>query len=521
MTDSNIFSPLFGGTPAGVPVQPLQLVGNRSGYHYTTASSGGSRGALSRTKHKIFGNPDSLQLLYAGWDMRSANELITPIGAYRAISAVVAVGGSGHAVGDVITAPSTGAATTTSPTVVTLRVLAVSTGAITKVAIINRGVYDAPLADGAAQASTTGSGTGATFNFEWEGVPGLIRVGVEPDFSATQTSSGPNAARPALSGVLVNGVRDVDIVPKPGQMVLSAPIPIKVGTSSPDAIALRTWTRGLSMPRGRYTVANSEYYSYGSPGEVTLTGSNLAPVVSSDAFLAPLAILGRPARRVNSIVVISHSIAQAIYNAGTGAGDRGDADGNVGWFERAVAGLYPCSAFCRAGDNTSDFVSPNASSGVGSFMRMEALKLMRPRVVVVDLSVNDLLTTYSTTATYEAQLVQMLRGIGVELVGTCTTTPQTSSTDNWATTVNQTKLDGGARDTYIQTRNAAVRAGTHPAGYDFLIDWGATVESTIGSGLWKPNVPGDSTHPKEAWHSTDAWPIARSAIQAAMATLSG
>jgi len=121
--------------------------------------------------------------------------------------------------------------------------------------------------------------------------------------------------------------------------------------------------------------------------------------------------------------------------------------------------------------------------------------------------------TYSTTATYEAQLVQMLRGIGVELVGTCTTTPQTSSTDNWATTVNQTKLDGGARDTYIQTRNAAVRAGTHPAGYDFLIDWGATVESTIGSGLWKPNVPGDSTHPKEAWHSTDAWPIARAAIR--------
>jgi len=499
-----------------LPVQqPLQMVGNRSGYHYTEASSGGSPGALSRTKHKLFGNPDSIHLLYAGWDLRTAKEAITPIGAYRVISASVAAGGSGHALNDVITLTATGAATTTSPTVVKLRVLGISGGAITKVGIVNRGVYDAPLADGAAQASTTGSGISSTFNLEWEGVQGLIRVGVEPDFSATQTASGSTAARAATVGIIPDGARDLDIIPKPGQLILTDPIPIKIGTNSPSNVGLRIWTRGPSMPRGRQTVANSEYYST-STTDATLTGANLAAQVTQGAFLAPIAILGRPTKRQNSIVVISHSIAQAVYNAGTGIGDQGDADGHTGWFERSVAGLYPYSSFARSGDNTSDFIS--TVTGFGSSMRFEALKLMRPRMVIVDLSVNDNQNLYSTMTEREKVLVQLLRGIGVEYVGTCTTTPQTSSTDNWATTGNQTKLDAGARDVYTQARNTAVRAGTHPAGYDFLIDWGASVESTVGSGLWKPNVPGDNTHPKQDWHAGDGMTIARAAIQAVMPT---
>lgn len=71
----------------------------------------------------------------------------------------VAAGGSGYVVGDLITL-----AGGTSTIAAVVEVTSVSTGAVTGFRIYNAGVYSAAPTDPVAQASTTGSGTGATFN---------------------------------------------------------------------------------------------------------------------------------------------------------------------------------------------------------------------------------------------------------------------------------------------------------------------------------------------------------------------
>lgn len=81
---------------------------------------------------------------------------------FYAISGSVGAGGSGYAVGDEITLAG---GTATTPTVV--KVMAVSSGAVTAFAIKTKGTYSATPSNNVAQASTTGSGTGATFSMIW------------------------------------------------------------------------------------------------------------------------------------------------------------------------------------------------------------------------------------------------------------------------------------------------------------------------------------------------------------------
>lgn len=71
----------------------------------------------------------------------------------------VAAGGSGYVVGDLITL-----AGGTSTIAAVLEVTTVSAGAVTGARIENAGVYSSAPSDPVGQASTDGSGTGATFN---------------------------------------------------------------------------------------------------------------------------------------------------------------------------------------------------------------------------------------------------------------------------------------------------------------------------------------------------------------------
>lgn len=78
---------------------------------------------------------------------------------YQVLSATVQAGGSGYAVGDTITLPSTGAA---APAILT--VLTLSGSAVATVSVTVPGIYGAALSNPVSQASTSGSGTSATFN---------------------------------------------------------------------------------------------------------------------------------------------------------------------------------------------------------------------------------------------------------------------------------------------------------------------------------------------------------------------
>lgn len=75
---------------------------------------------------------------------------------YQAISLTIAAGGTGHAVGDIITT-----------TAGTIRVTRVSAGAITSAMIVTRNSLSSVPANPLAQSATTGSGTGATFTMNY------------------------------------------------------------------------------------------------------------------------------------------------------------------------------------------------------------------------------------------------------------------------------------------------------------------------------------------------------------------
>ncbi len=104
---------------------------------------------------------------------------------YPVTAAAVAAGGTGHAVGDVITLPS--GPTTSAPIGAPAQLLVTSVGGggvITGVSVVNvvagsaspiGGSYFAAQTNPVAQGSTTGSGTGATFNLTF-GAKGTQRV---------------------------------------------------------------------------------------------------------------------------------------------------------------------------------------------------------------------------------------------------------------------------------------------------------------------------------------------------------
>lgn len=127
------------------------------------------------------------------------------------------------------------------------------------------------------------------------------------------------------------------------------------------------------------------------------------------------------------------------------------------------------------------------------------LTTLRPTAVYLNLSINDFVTNSTASATvrsWEQQLVAWIRSLGVLQVFTDTCEPNTTSTDSWATTANQTITTGGNLATQ---RNASLRSlGAQAyAGFDFFIDWAGIAEAVIGgvpSGLWVPNGTTDGIH---------------------------
>lgn len=100
-------------------------------------------------------------------------------------SAVVAVGGTGHAVGDIITLADTPAGSAPIGAPVRLLVLTLAGSAVATVSVVNQVLGALPIQGGSyftrqtnpvAQGSTTGSGTGATFTLTYAAAKATQRV---------------------------------------------------------------------------------------------------------------------------------------------------------------------------------------------------------------------------------------------------------------------------------------------------------------------------------------------------------
>ena len=172
----------------------------------------------------------------------------------------------------------------------------------------------------------------------------------------------------------------------------------------------------------------------------------------------------------------------------------------VGFLSRALSGKAGLLNISIGGDEGIWFQTTN-----GSFRRFSAINTVNS--AIIEYGHNDLVSAVSA-ATFEAvalDLANKIRRLGISKVFLITIVPQTTSTDNWATTANQTPVATDPQrvlyNTWVRAKCpidpntlAPVTVGTSGALYagqtghpitDFF-DVASTVESSLNSGLWAP-----------------------------------
>ena len=311
-----------------------------------------------------------------------------------------------------------------------------------------------------------------------------------------------------LFPVTFNGADSAEIAP--GGIVISDPVGLEFvkGTT----FYTRTWVGvnpGEYFPRGGYGTSGSggpTWHNYANPAglDLTRTGSGVAASGYNEYTFGPAAILAHPGS-TNGILPVVGIVGDSIA-AGTG-------DSQRGWPQRWLDGNYAHVKVAHPGEGVG--TGWGANQGLSRFRRMALMDLAGVSHVIAEYIVNDLGTTYATLLANQITYWKQVANFG--RVWATTATPQTSSTDSWATTTNQTVLDS-AKETKRLDYNAwlrdgapivagvAVAVGTNPAvragetghplaGYLEVAD---LCESARNSGKWRVDLGApttDGTHP--------------------------
>jgi lysophospholipase L1-like esterase len=174
-----------------------------------------------------------------------------------------------------------------------------------------------------------------------------------------------------------------------------------------------------------------------------------------------------------------------------------------GWFDsvavspfgdagEAARSLGPFYGYINAGIGSDEIGGVVANNGAASALRRQLMALCSH--VVLEFGGNDLINAGSPAATVISQLKQVLGmpGLAGKSVIVDTILPVSTSTDNWATTTNQTTNGvNPARN----TTNGAIRTGLPGSvGHYDPCAYGE-FEFLTGSGLWIPgSITADGTH---------------------------
>jgi hypothetical protein len=246
----------------------------------------------------------------------------------------------------------------------------------------------------------------------------------------------------------------------------------------------------------------------GTEGAVIGSDMTLSGTIggSIDFAFGPTVVAGVGTSRAYSVLELGDSIA-------VGQGDSGGANYKFsydarGLFGRTFTNQFPNFACAKAGETLAHWL-PVSRRVFSPFLSL-------CERFICELGRNDLNAGVDTTTLQTNYITVwdslLMRGV----VGYQTTiTPQTTSTDNWATTTNQTPSsnnatrialndwfrDGAPLDVVSRvaasvgaTGSTVIRAGQmgHPLlGFFDVAD---QVESARNSGLWKPGYSGDGTH---------------------------
>lgn len=302
----------------------------------------------------------------------------------------------------------------------------------------------------------------------------------------------------------------------PGATIWSDDLPIYIPSNSLFYVRsfVSVASAPLTWPRGHQVVVSGL-------GEASEEGVGLSDNTTSatayggfnGACYSPIAIAGIPATpSAKSVLLLGDSITwgQGDDATGVAAVPIGDGTpGNFGWASRAcyTAGVGH-SRMTRAGVYARDLV--------GASYRTRVLAQYASTAVIL-LGTNDLINgrTLAQLKSNYTEICNDLSAQGCRILGV-TIPPRTSSTDGWATAVNQTAngsaYTGGASSVRSQF-NSWLRGGTSPI-YG-VVELADSLETSRDSGIWVANYTSDGTHPNQSGHIAGATAMA-SAITSGM-----
>lgn len=327
------------------------------------------------------------------------------------------------------------------------------------------------------------------------------------------------AVEPAATRVLpvyFGGMRTV-VIP-PGGTVYSDPVGVNLvkGQQFFTRTYLSVAAAATKFPQGGYTTVsgNGEGFNYAAAGaDLTAAGAANVPTANGRVF-GPSAILGTPMTPGASVLgIVGDSIA-------AGSGDSG-AWLDAGWIARSLGLSYLYQSVAMSSQTVDAWY---ASEGITKTRQQGILDRAGVTHLLCELGVNSLSQT-PTTILLPHLIGNGLKGAWSTLasfgvpVWQTTLTPQTTSTDAWATVANQTVAAAGneanrvlvnawlrdgapitaapvAGGVYAPAGTAgALRAGQagHPlAG---ILEVADLVEPARDSGKWKAGYTSDGTHP--------------------------
>ena len=308
---------------------------------------------------------------------------------------------------------------------------------------------------------------------------------------------------------LMSDVIETYCIPGQSIKVQSGAITSPNGAIAASKVAGSGWPQSFGCES---TAASSQVYNFG--GSMTIPGGGVASTLT----FAPLMVLGQPAKAHVAVAIMGASQAQ-------GTGDTPDSTtGFSGWAERMLIGA--------AGNGISHPFTNLSRSGIGTkagvFLGTYTWWSVVPYVshVVIELGFNDISTL--TLAQIQANLQTIWARVRYKgkKVWQSLLLPRTTSTDSWATLVNQTIAAGyessgyplGAYPNYdapagsTGTRgalNAWLVAQVAAGNLDGVLDGNAVVEAGSSPGKWAvtgvANAPtSDGQHPSATNHAAIA-----------------
>jgi lysophospholipase L1-like esterase len=300
----------------------------------------------------------------------------------------------------------------------------------------------------------------------------------------------------------------------PGGTLVSDPLPVEFLKGTDFWVRTYATADGTTAVGGN-TTANPSTGQGFAAGDLTAAGASA--ITDSYSFIySPHAIFGRPTTaNVPTVAIVGDSIA-------CGSGDTAASSPVTEWANTtsAQAGGFMLRALARNFGYVHIAAGSEDSTQFAAKHRRAAI-IGSAKYAVCQYGTNDVYGHALSAAACQAGLAKtwlICARRGLKVYQT-TITPQTSSTDSWATTGNQTALSGNANRVTVNTwiraggpldsttlapaaigaANSIVAGQTgHPLlGYFETAD---TVETARNSGIWLVGKTADGVHPTTAGH---------------------